>query len=108
MLSGIEVLPKGELPLTVTHLAPVKQAFLLAYPNPVDDELQVYLKSSQNGTVELRLTTLAGEPVQRWELVKDQKLMGDTLGIENVPPGVYLLEAQMPGVEWAGIRVVKW
>ncbi|MEM6342974.1 MAG: ThuA domain-containing protein [Bacteroidota bacterium] len=109
IVAGIEVLPRGVPALPITQTEQTNEAFLYVHPNPVDEQLEVHVKSEAVGPILFQFSNLAGEPLQKWEQTKTEEMHQSTLSLQKIPPGVYLLQASMPEVslELPAIRIVK-
>ena len=74
------------------------------YPNPVIDQLTVQLQSSDKGAVRIRLLSLDGKVMREQNLRKDADVFNSRLDVQQLQPGMYVIEVSMK--EWKEVRKV--
>jgi len=87
----------------VVHL---EETFLVAYPNPVREELVVNYYLAEEKAGQLRLTDLQGKTLAETDLTFDNSQR--TLDFSTYPEGVYFLSLYADGKPIEVIKVVKF
>ena len=76
---------------------------LVASPNPSALGFKIYINSSRNEAMNLRVTDVAGRIIEQ----KENILPGSTINIgENYQPGIYICEVEQKGTRKQA-RLVK-
>jgi hypothetical protein len=89
------------------HTVQLAQTHLRISPNPVPAALSVSFASVTNGTLRLSIRDQLGRLVQPvLSLQKENTVLESTLPATTLPPGLYILEAQL-GKEVHRVKFVK-
>jgi hypothetical protein len=61
------------------------------YPNPLENDLILLLKSSYRGEVDLRLQSLNGTSLGDWNFIKEEDVHYQTLDLRSLSTGMYII-----------------
>jgi predicted esterase len=81
-------------------------AAVQAFPNPVSGTIQLQLKSSYKGAVQVQMADASGRVQQSWRLIKTAALLQQSLPVHNLAKGIYFLTVQM-GATKQTLRILK-
>jgi hypothetical protein len=70
---------------------------LTAFPNPVDDRLQVVIQSSNPATATIQLWDVAGRQLHKLNFTKPARQHEQMISMGSLTPGVYLIRAEVNG-----------
>ncbi|MBD2751474.1 T9SS type A sorting domain-containing protein [Spirosoma validum] len=70
---------------------------LTTFPNPVDDWLQVIIQTSSPGTAAIRLMDVNGRKLHELTFGKASRKHEQIISMDSLPPGIYLLHADVGG-----------
>ena len=92
----------------VTSIQEEVQPTVQVHPNPIDDRLQLSVRNSYTGKVEVRVTSMDGQLLYRLVLDKTLDLLEQEMDLGSLKPGVYLMEVRTAyGNQMASSRIVK-
>ena len=70
---------------------------LTTFPNPVDDQLQVLIQTSNPSTALVQLTDVNGRKIHELGFAKTSRRHEQTISMDSLTPGIYLLRANVSG-----------
>jgi hypothetical protein len=76
------------------------------YPNPVGEEFKVKIEGAQHQTLRLQLADLKGQVLVDKQVVVEQALHQERLGLGGAPVGMYLLRVSTAG-QTRTLKVLK-
>jgi len=65
------------------------------YPNPASDRIVLNAEFSNPVDLEVRLITIAGQPIQQYDLIENSQFINQEIDLSEWPPGMYLLELKV-------------
>ena len=77
-------------------------AALLVYPNPVRDNVTLYLNDGHTGQFIVQVMNPSGGILRTYSFTKDQSLWQGTVSLGNLPTGVYFL--RISGESWQEVK----
>lgn len=93
-------LPEGRGTIVETALPTssqdlVEEGFRMqTFPNPVQNILNVSIRGAAQNSVQLELTGLNGQVLERWDLESGLANRNEQLDLSNLPKGIYFLKVQ--------------
>ncbi len=94
-----QLLYTGVTPLNITNVNAVANTFAV-YPNPATDVLNIQLETAIN-KVDLMITDMVGKQVM------SQPLQNNTVSVNALPVGIYIIHLAADGVNYAPVKFVK-
>jgi hypothetical protein len=77
-------------------------AALLVYPNPVRDNVNLYLNDGHTGQFIVQVMNPSGGILRTYSFTKDQTLWQGVVSLGNLPTGVYFL--RISGENWQEVK----
>ena len=87
---------EGAIITALTDYADVN-LLLTAFPNPVDDRLQVIIQTSNPTTATVQLTDINGRKLHELAFSRAARRHEQVISMDSLTPGVYLLRADVGG-----------
>jgi hypothetical protein len=75
------------------------------YPNPVKDHIIVEINNGHTGSLNVQVINLSGVILETFQASKDQPYVQLNIPCSDLPPGIYLVRAQI-GSDWSIVK--KW
>lgn len=94
-----QLLYTGVTPLSITNVNATASTFAI-YPNPASDVLNIQLETATN-KVDMVITDIVGKQVM------SQSLQNNTVSVNTLPAGLYIIHLAADGVNYAPVKFVK-
>jgi endonuclease I len=78
-------------PVTNVENSELQKEFIIAFPNPASQTLNLYLPPSNTANVEIEMYDLGGKQIEKATYLMNTKI---ELNVENLPKGMYFIHIQ--------------
>lgn len=89
----------GVTPLSITNINAMNSTFAV-YPNPASDVVNIQLEQAINN-VSVMITDVVGKQVV------NQPLQNNTVSVNSLPAGIYIIHLNADGMQYAPVKFVK-
>jgi hypothetical protein len=80
--------------------------FFGVFPNPFSDQFQLQVRNNRTGKLKITLFDQAGRIIQEYQFTKESETFRKTILFQNLPKGIYFIQAQL--ADWRkAIQVIK-
>ena len=70
------------------------------YPNPLENKLNIAISNDTKGTGKIAVYELTGRTVSRQTVVKHDKVLNAVVNMNNLVPGMYVVEIKIGDYEF--------
>ena len=77
------------------------------YPNPANQEIMIELTNEFMGRYEVTILNTLGKRIDEYFLVKNSESIKQSIPVNHIPRGVYLMKVGQEGIGYVVVRIIK-